>query len=84
MYFLGKTTDNSETTLRELFRHGGKSAVIYADGHLEMNTTYDLKPHNYMPEEESLKTWIKYKYWGQFPTGQKPPPYDFGTANISR
>jgi len=69
----GETTDNSETTLRELFRHGGKSAVIYADGHLEMNTAYDLRPHNYMPEEESLKTWIKYKYWGTVSYGSKAP-----------
>ena len=72
-----KTRGNSETTLRELFRHGGKSAVIYADGHLEMNSVNDLKPENYITEKEGLKAWGSYDR-------KAPPPYDFGSAVLKR
>ena len=72
-----KTRGNSETSLRELFRHGGKSAVIYADGHLEMNSVNDLKPENYITEKEGLKAWGSYDR-------KAPPPYDFGSAILTR
>ena len=72
-----KTRGNSETSLRELFRHGGKSVVIYADGHLEMNTVHDLKPDNYITEKEGLKAWGSYDK-------KAPPPYDFGSAVLTR
>jgi prepilin-type processing-associated H-X9-DG protein len=72
-----KTRGNSETSLRELFRHGGKSVVIYADGHLEMNSVNDLKPENYITEKEGLKAWGSYDR-------KAPPPYDFGTAVLTR
>ena len=72
-----KTRGNSETSLRELFRHGGNSVVIYADGHLEMNSVDDLKPDNYITEKEGLKAWGSYDR-------KAPPPYDFGTAILTR
>ena len=72
-----KTRGNSETSLRELFRHGGSSAVIYADGHLEMNSVHDLKPENYIPQQEGLKAWESYHR-------NSPPPYPFSSAVIKR
>ena len=72
-----KNSMNSETSLRELFRHGGNSVVIYADGHLEMNSVNDLKPENYITEKEGLKAWGSYDR-------KAPPPYDFGTAVLTR
>ena len=71
------TRGNSETTLREIFRHGGRSPTIYADGHLEMNTADDLKPENYMTEKVGLKAWGSYNR-------NSPPPYPFSSAVIKR
>ena len=71
------TRGNSETTLREIFRHGGRSPTIYADGHLEMNTANDLKPENYMTEKVGLKAWGSYNR-------NSPPPYPFSSAVIKR
>ena len=51
------TRGNSETNLREILRHSGKSAVIYADGHLEMNTVGELTPERYIPEPAGLDAW---------------------------
>ncbi len=68
---------NSETTLREFFRHMGKSAVMYADGHLEMNIVSELTPDRYVPDEAGLSKWKTSKA-----NYTKPTPYDFTTANI--
>jgi len=78
----GKARDNSEITLRELFRHKGKSVVIYADGHLEMNSVYDLKPYNYVPQQEGLKAWSTHKFSRGYIGGKERPPYDFSKAQI--
>jgi len=72
------TRGNSETTLRELFRHMGKSAVMYADGHLEMNIVSELTPDRYMPDKDGLSKWKAYS-GGRY---TKPPPYDFMDAEI--
>jgi prepilin-type N-terminal cleavage/methylation domain-containing protein/prepilin-type processing-associated H-X9-DG protein len=71
-----KTRGNSETTLRSILRHGGKSAVIYADGHLEMNTISELTPERYNPDPDALAAWKKYG-GGKY---TKATPYDFSTA----
>jgi len=73
-----KTRGNSETNLREILRHGGKSAVIYADGHLEMNTVGELTPERYIPEPAGLAAWKKYG-GGKY---TRPTPYDFSTAIV--
>jgi len=75
-----KTTGNSETTLREFFRHMGRSAVMYADGHLELNTVGELTPDRYVPSEYGLSKWKAYS-GGRY---TKPPPYDFATAIIKQ
>ena len=72
------TRGNSETTLRSFFRHMGKSAVMYADGHLEMNIVSELTPDRYVPNKDGLNKWKAYS-GGRY---TKPPPYDFSTANI--
>ena len=71
-----KTRGNSETSLRSILRHSGKSAVIYADGHLEMNTISELTPERYIPDPDGLATWKKYG-GGKY---TKATPYDFSTA----
>jgi len=71
------TRGNSETTLREFFRHMGKSAVMYADGHLEMNIVSELTPDRYVPDEAGLSKWKTSKA-----NYTKPTPYDFTKANI--
>ena len=72
------TRGNSETTLSSFFRHMGKSAVMYADGHLEMNIISELTPDRYVPNPYGLSKWKAYS-GGRY---TKPPPYDFSTANI--
>ena len=72
------TRGNSETTLSSFFRHMGKSAVMYADGHLEMNIVSELTPDRYVPNPYGLSKWKAYS-GGRY---TKPPPYDFSTANI--
>lgn len=67
---------NSETTLGSILRHGGKSAVIYADGHLELNTVTELTPERYIPEAAGLAAWKRYG-GGRY---TRPTPYDFSTA----
>jgi prepilin-type N-terminal cleavage/methylation domain-containing protein/prepilin-type processing-associated H-X9-DG protein len=71
-----KNRANSETTLRSILRHGGKSAVVYADGHLEMNTISELTPERYIPDPDGLAAWKKYG-GGKY---TKATPYDFSTA----
>ena len=73
-----RTRGNSETNLREILRHGGKSAVIYADGHLEMNTVGELTPERYIPEPAGLAAWKRYG-GGKY---TRPTPYDFSTAVV--
>ena len=75
---ISPTRGNSETSLRELFRHMGKSAVMYADGHMELNLISELTPNRYVPNPYGLSKWKKYNK-GNY---TKPPPYDFSTANI--
>ena len=72
------TRNGSETTLREFFRHMGRSAVMYADGHLEMNIVSELTPDRYVPDNVGLSKWKKYNK-GKY---TKPTPYDFTKANI--
>ena len=71
-----KKRGNSETTLGSILRHGGKSAVIYADGHLELNTIAEMGPEKYMPDPVGLAAWKRY-IGGKH---TKPAPYDFSTA----
>ncbi len=71
-----KRRGNSETTLGSILRHGGKSAVIYADGHLELNTIGELTPERYLPEPAGLAAWKRYG-GGKY---TKATPYDFSTA----
>ena len=56
----------------------GKPAVMYADGHLEMNIVSELTPDRYVPNPYGLSKWKGYS-GGRY---TKPPPYDFSTANI--
>ena len=76
--FEKKTRGNSETTLRELFRHMGRSAVMYADGHMELNEISELTPDRYVPSESGLGKWKAYG-GGRY---TRPPPYDFMNAKI--
>jgi prepilin-type N-terminal cleavage/methylation domain-containing protein/prepilin-type processing-associated H-X9-DG protein len=73
-----KRRGNSETTLGSILRHGGKSAVIYADGHLELNTIGELTPERYLPEPAGLAAWKRYG-GGQY---TRATPYDFSTAVV--
>ena len=72
------TRGNSETTLRSFFRHMGKSVVMYADDHMEMNIISELTPDRYVPNKDGLSKWKAHE-GGRY---TKPPPYDFTTANI--
>jgi len=72
------TNQNSETTLRSFFRHMGKSVVMYADDHMEMNIISELTPDRYVPNKDGLSKWKAHE-GGRY---TKPPPYDFTTANI--
>jgi len=73
-----KTRGNSETSLRSILRHSGKSAVIYADGHLEMNTISELTPERYLPSPAGLAAWKRYG-GGKY---TRATPYDFSTAVV--
>ncbi|MFM1556126.1 MAG: type II secretion system protein [Limisphaerales bacterium] len=73
-----KTRGNSETSLRSILRHSGKSAVIYADGHLEMNTVGELTPERYCPSPVGLAAWKRYG-GGKY---TRATPYDFSTAVV--
>lgn len=73
-----RTRGNSETSLRSILRHSGKSAVIYADGHLEMNTVGELTPERYCPSPVGLAAWKRYG-GGQY---TRATPYDFSTAVV--
>ena len=73
-----KTRGNSETSLRSILRHSGKSAVIYADGHLEMNTVAELTPERYLPSPVGMAAWKRYGR-GKY---TRASPYDFSTAVV--
>jgi len=73
-----KNRGNSETTLRSILRHGGKSAVIYADSHLELNTIGEMSAERYMPSPSGMAAWRSYDGGSH----TQPTPYDFSTAIV--